>query len=495
MRSLSIITLLVFASLACCQRPPQAPPLVLPPQAPPLLEPEEKSAACKPTCPCKNKGPCTCSGGKCACKTCNCNKRNESDAAFLYYPDLRKQVMTGPLPGALFVGIDPRKVNGVVVGMDDPKEGWGVGVYVMVQGEDGFTYCHCLPASASDADICKWAAVKPASAPERVVQPSAVPFDNRKPSLLSAGDLPAPADANRYATGPWLPQAEQEKVKALWPEGVPFPDTLKFYKLRPASQRVASFNSPGQNNNRRFVVPTVGAENANRDFPWIGSGGMDWAKPGTWRNVTGMALPRGSKIQWWLAQMPLKNSFGNIQMEGAMHWEFPTGTQMFDVLVRKNDDGTEHVFTVRRRVKEAKGWDDGTSYFPDVAVKEHASYKSAGNHRTKNVLGVEEITYRVGLLGKLRPERVKFKESTTQLTDEGHFFPPGFKGTGMTCNKCHNGGAHESKDYGGPLLRGKDTVFSWYPVSEQVVGVAESFTGNADFTPTVDSRWPLEYKR
>jgi hypothetical protein len=171
---------------------------------------------------------------------------------------------------------------------------------------------------------------------------------------------------------------------------------------------------------------------------------------------------------------------------------------MFDVLARKNDDGSEHIFNVRRRIKLASGWDDGASFFPDVKAGEIETSYSNGSERSRRVLGVPRITYRFAVVEKLSERKIKFKEAdetTIAMNDGGHFFPPGFKGSGMSCNKCHGGGVHESKIYGGPLLRGKDTVFSWHPVPESMVVGGEALEPrlfHAVHTPGVDTRWPLE---
>lgn len=340
-----------------------------------------------------------------------------------------------------------------------------------------------LPLDATNAQIDK--AFKGVSQP---ADPFGDPFSgsNKRLARRTADD------------SPWLAVSEQKKVRDMWPDGVPLPDTLKFYKLAPASQSVAAFGYPGAGNNHRFVPPSIGDENPNREFPWIGSGGMDHARKGTWRNVTGMSIPNGTNIEAWRAPMEVKNSFGSIQHEVAVHWQFPSGTQMFDVLIRKNDDGTEHIFNIRRRVKGDTGWDDGASFLPDIDTDSISTFEVSGTSRTKRVLGVSLIKHRVVTVNeiKAKPKFKEANEATVAMNDGGHYFPQGFIGAGMSCNKCHNGAVHESKDYGGPLLRGKDTVFSWYPIRTNLVidsvGLPTS-VADAAYVPAMDNRWPLAY--
>ena len=65
------------------------------------------------------------------------------------------------------------------------------------------------------------------------------------------------------AQEPWLPAASQQYVKALWPEGVPFPVTLKFYALPKASQVLKTTN-----NQPYYGFHSVtGFDNINTEFP------------------------------------------------------------------------------------------------------------------------------------------------------------------------------------------------------------------------------------
>ncbi len=133
-----------------------------------------------------------------------------------------------------------------------------------------------------------------------------------------------------------------------------------------------------------------------------------------------------------------------------------------------------------------------------MPVSQVETYYTEGNRRTKDVLGVRRIAYRLFEVDRV-DRRTQFKEvgdPSIAMNDGGHFFPPGFKGAGMSCNKCHNGAVHEARLYGGPLLRGKDTVFSWYPVEPAMVVEGDSLSPDvfaAVHVPSIDFRWPLVY--
>jgi hypothetical protein len=351
---------------------------------------------------------------------------------------------------------------------------------VIVSNTDG-SWRATLPATATDDDIltCEQ---------QRTVSRPASPFDNR----------PA-ADDN----GPWLPVGEQKAVRDMWPEGVPFPSTLKFYRLPKASQVVAAYQSQ--------VVPIIrftgikgDADNINREFPYTTSGGMDYAEPGTWRNVTGLAIPEGKRIEAWRQFKPLHNG-SNYQDESALFWQFPKGTEVFDVLIRKNKDGSEHIFTVRKRTKvESDKWDDGSSFFPDVDGEEQKQLLTSDSPRTKRLLG-SALGFRFRQVPKIETTKVKFKETDSRLamTDGGHFFPPGFKGTPVSCNKCHSIPSLDNQKgrgelsgeiaaYGGPMLRGMDSVYSWYPTRADMLAVSSNDANPPAVTP-IDYRWPVKF--
>lgn len=312
----------------------------------------------------------------------------------------------------------------------------------------------------------------------RTVSQPATPFSGQSSLVVHQAD----ADDS----GPWLSVGEHRKLWDMWPAGMTYPKGIGFYKLTPVSQSVDRLSLDGSPLNliprRPFVPMSSGAENVNREFPYRGSGGLDWAKPGTWRNATGLLIPDGKKINVWEGPKVVTTSSGSKQSELALHWSFPDGTQMFDVLIRKNADGSEHIFTIRKREKLSNGkWTDGVSFFPDVQTTKESLYATAGTKRTR-VIGVEKVSYRVASVAPISG-KPKFIESRIAMEDGGHFFPPGFLGAGISCNKCHVASmANEEAPYSGPMLRGMDSVFSWHPIDVRTMGQDK---------PGIDHRWPI----
>jgi hypothetical protein len=356
----------------------------------------------------------------------------------------------------------------LVGGSVDSLEGFPAKCVVVCEpnGKGWMNWKATLPADATDKQIAD--AVKG-------VTPTQDPFDKsvKRDRRRADGD----------SSSPWSPQSEQDYIRKLWPEGVEFPDTLKFYSLPKASQRIATTNDRPS---RGFHLLRRGEQNINLEFPYVTSGGMDQAEVGAWRNVTGLAIPEGGKIKVWAQRTPILNSFGSYQQEEMLFWKFPSGTQAYDVLIRKNDDGSEHIFTIRVRERDDKGWDSGLSYFPSVEVGETQSYVTAGNTRTRDVIGVEKVVYKVAEVKPLDRKRYLFKPRNTAISDDGHFFPKGFKGTGLSCTQCHvKGMMNEASPYAGPALRGQDSVFSFFPT--RVDSIDTDY-----YTPRIDHRWPLE---
>ncbi len=89
--------------------------------------------------------------------------------------------------------------------------------------------------------------------------------------------------------GPWLPKAQQNKLFAMMPKGVPVGKNLKFYKSDPVYQNMFTMN----NGRSKFNVITPVDDVA----PWRDSGGMHQIDKKEWRNVTGLDLP--GKIVYW----------------------------------------------------------------------------------------------------------------------------------------------------------------------------------------------------
>jgi hypothetical protein len=416
-------------------------------------------------------------------------KPQEKDA----YVEARREALEKGQNLVVFVGSPARYIpesTTVSVGMSKFA---GYPAKCIIVGNVEGNWKATLDADAIDKQII--AAIKG-------VQPPADPFDKSN-NRDQQSALPDHQEPVGDSSSPWLPEAEQKKVRDMWPDGVTRPKRLRFYKIPKSSQAVASYTGGGPI--IRFTHLQVQDDNINLKFPYIGSGGMDWAKAGTWRNVTGMSLPEGAKIATWHEQKPLKNSMKSFQNELSLFWKFPKGTEMFDVLIRRNDDGTEHIFNVRRRTKISDTeWDDGASFLPYVKSEYEEKFTAFHTDRSKRLFSGEKLTYRYRKVAPMEIDKYPFKEQTIAMSDGGHFFPPGFVGTGVSCNKCHSipsldnqkGSGQlsgEIADYGGPFLRGMDTVYSWSPADLRYLASHKNDANVSPVTP-LDRRWPLEVR-
>ena len=261
-------------------------------------------------------------------------------------------------------------------------------------------------------------------------------------------------------SGPWLPQADQKRLLALIPKGIPIGKNLKFYKSDPVYQKMYTMN----NGRSKFndITPIIDVA------PWRDSGGLHHVDKKDWRNVTGLDLP--GQIVYWQEDTDVRA----FSLVPKWRWQFPTGTLAYDVLLRIKD-GKEHVFEVRVHEKRDADWDEGTTYRPAVASLENAERSSWSWDFANEGLKASAITYST----KIDP-KAKFVATRTLVIDDGGFTPPNYVGTGMTCNACHSR-VGQLYDVPGQIYRearrGDDGRFSWHPFSE---------------SGQIDTRWPLK---
>ena len=90
---------------------------------------------------------------------------------------------------------------------------------------------------------------------------------NRLPLLVIALSLIlATSGFGQNDAGPWLPKAEQKKLLAMMPKGVPIGKNLKFYKCDPVYQNMFTMN--GGRSKFNVITPVEDV------VPWRDSGGM-----------------------------------------------------------------------------------------------------------------------------------------------------------------------------------------------------------------------------
>lgn len=349
-------------------------------------------------------------------------------------PSLRevgKQAYANGTNVVLYVGMPARIGDSLPTAYMDTCD-WGIGVYLVAPDEDGYLYY-----------------VKTLEG-GKAVSPPATPFEK----------------SDKYGSGtadhdPWLSRVETKKIKALWPKGVPYPNNLKFYSLRPVYQNMYTMN----NGRSKFTDVTYRDE----PHPWQVSGGMHHIDKKHWRNVTGLALT--GPIRYWMEDTDVR-AFALVPKH---RWSFPKGTLAYDVLLRRDGD-KEHIFEVRVQEKFDNGWDDGTIYRPQTGdAKEVYKYRWEFTNEGLSAVSTVRTVDRISRAAKFVPTK-------TVVSDGGDFVPPGYVGAGLSCNACHSR-VGQLYDVPGQIYRearrGDDGRFSWHPF---------------DASGNVDSRWPLDKK-
>jgi hypothetical protein len=293
--------------------------------------------------------------------------------------------------------------------------------------------------------------------------------------------------------GQWLPESEQQRLRALWPNGVSIPKGLKFYRLTPAYQNLVVMNG------RDYRAFHSANQDRNNSLPiWLTPGGLTFSDRREWRNAVGLAIPEGSAIEWWLESIAVPNAPRDLP---ALRWSFPNGTIAVDMLTHAGEDG-ERCFELRTREKHDGTWDAGIAYRPFTSVADLADAKRSDyvmDVSGTSALNVSEVRYTVWDVGRVTstprrrfvPSQLvpnRFAPSRVVVRDEDDTLSPrGYLGPGLACIKCHEQ-AGEILGYGS-MLRGGDTVLSWHPIRPDSVTY-----GPVGSEPQLDERWPLRQK-
>src|ERR1700686_4124024 len=214
---------------------------------------------------------------------------------------------------------------------------------------------------------------------------------NRLPLLVIALSLIlATSGFGQNDAGPWLPKAEQKKLLAMMPKGVPIGKNLKFYKCDPVYQNMFTMN--GGRSKFNVITPVEDV------VPWRDSGGMHLVDKKEWRKVTGLDLP--DKIVYWQEDTDVR-AFALVP---KWRWQFPKGTLAYDVLIRIKD-GKEHIFEVRVHEKREDDWDDGTIYRPEAKTDKAEKHTWTWDFADEGLNGSA-----VAYIGKIDPT-AKFVET------------------------------------------------------------------------------------
>jgi len=268
------------------------------------------------------------------------------------------------------------------------------------------------------------------------------------------------------AQEPWLPENDQAYIKKLLTNAkVPVPETLLFYKLPQVYQEMYSMSSRPYND----ITPI-----REEIDPWLSSGGLHHVDRKYWRNVTGIAIPKGKSIAYWQEYVDVR-AFVPVHKH---RWSFPEGTLAYDVLLRVNGKEAERLFEVRVQEKRDTDWDSGTAYRPKLSEVKLDVKKWKYEWAFSNGMEAESIVNTIDSFGNNGVN--EFGISTKLFVDDDHkVTPPKYVGTGMTCNACHSQAGTINNRAGQIYKRarhGDDGRFSWHPF---------------DSYGRVDTRWPI----
>lgn len=286
------------------------------------------------------------------------------------------------------------------------------------------------------------------------------------------------------ANGQFYSEQKQKNLKSFWPSGVEFPKHGKFYDCEPAYQdwegALKGVHSP------KYNISAVSGEpfgNANMEFPWKVTAGMDDAERAMAFPL--ISIPDGKKIKWWK-----ERSYGG----GASYrWRYPDGTVVAEMLLVKGDDETDRCFEVRVRTRGPQGWEP--KVFRPFERKNMLPWEKQRSMSVNRHTVVAERWLPVIAKVDLKWLDLPFKESRVQVTSDvhGNIVPKGYKGNITNCMTCHGTvGMHArefeaSRDWYGEV-RGGDTIFSFHIFDESCIS-----TNGYSRPAKLNDKLPLEH--
>ena len=188
-----------------------------------------------------------------------------------------------------------------------------------------------LDSTATDAEIVaaiRREGVGPAPTPFR--KPSALPDDRRE------GD----------SSSPWLPEAEQRRLRLLWPKDLPFPKGLKFYRPTRHSQETSILDD--QKHFQALHIAS-GPDDPNLQTKYSAPGGLAELPQERWNSYLGVVL--GGRIQVFEEDFPFRpgvydgkaragaDSPGFLMRKRSA--EFGGGIAFYDLLTNQGDEAFE----------------------------------------------------------------------------------------------------------------------------------------------------------
>jgi hypothetical protein len=140
-------------------------------------------------------------------------------------------------------------------------------------------------------------------------------------------------------------EAEQRRLKKMWPKELDFPQGLKFYKPARHAQRISITN------NRDTVLPwptweddALWGQNPNRLFPFAVAGGLH--NVSGWKSTLGVKIPKEGKIVVW-KQRVLADTTPLVKV----CWQFEGDFAFYDLLTKHGQ-----AFEVRLQEKRHGKW-------------------------------------------------------------------------------------------------------------------------------------------
>lgn len=193
--------------------------------------------------------------------------------------------------------------------------------------------------------------------------------------------------------------AADPTIVDLWPAEVRQPANLKPYSRTNHVQRSVVRNSiPTIDIYRLNQNDDLFGRNPNQDFPYRVPGGLDLAEG--WKSYLGISIPKGKRVYTWHVRPD------QVSLRPFRFWEFPVGTEVFDLLV---NEGSSRPFELRRLRREETNWKANVLWQADA-------------------------------------------------------LPRGYQRTDRRCVDCHRD-AGDATRYG-LAVRGNDFIFSWSPFKE-----------------------------
>lgn len=336
---------------------------------------------------------------------------------FLAYADARDEARKNVAPFVCFVGVTPRKIDGMLVASEDSLvRGAGMEYSAIFVSWDG-RFGVWLSAQASDKEIRHALKIGQRSGPRLEAGQRALPFSQQP----SAGELNSAVPLNNAEGSPFFSRVEQERIKKLWPKTLPFPAGLRFYRPTRYSQETTVTNefflfSPAH---------VSQGDNPNNRFPYVVPGGLHGIPQSEWNSYTGISVGTIKAFDELIyaptAAQALREGYGRSGLLKKRTAELSHGSFVVDLLTNARDE----VFELR--ILEFGEKFDAYAAYKDRS-KAPSGYTGAGKRCVDCHGDAGSSKYGIGVRGIARNtfSVPLFKEGTVEWDTES--FPLSFAG-------------------------------------------------------------------